>query len=627
MNRYEKKYLKYKKKYVDLKIEKQIKGGSMLSCSEYYNNSYNFDNYDNLINFLINIKNKNTILGNNSNIDYNNTILDELIKINFDLTNKYDELPEFVKIILNTKPKPAYILQLFLTKDDIEYYKSILTNTFIGNSFSIGYFITKSIHLGIDRRVINSILEILKLQEIENETINTWNSLTILLEFICCLFDSIILKKLGNYINDINNNLTKLPLQIVFLEDLLNTSSRRILKNLYENNENNNISYSYENFVLRDFLDNNKNINNIIPPSVILLLSIKLNPIINKKDNIYNINLRKLIQYAGYECDIFTNYLDIGENITNEIEEYIKMENNILRTEDSNLIDLALIPLKNDNIENNNINENNNLLLNNIGNKYKKIIVNIKNNIKNNTLTNILSNIDIFKNNDPNTRIKELYNYLIILHRKKDKLIKNLETASTNKIFGLFTSQKNKIEHKIKQINIKIKDINYEILLLQDNKNIEKDYKINYILTNILFLIGIGLEKINKDLCMINNESNITWRTFDKTLKIFDGKIFKIILFSSSKNLIHLLLQKITPFTTYLPFDIKRYFHTKLKLKTPQEIDNFNNIYDKYEKLIYQDFIHKDGYYYSDLDLNGNINNYPLFPSSKLLNEIKESII
>ena len=244
------------------------------------------------------------------------------------------------------------------------------------------------------------------------------------------------------------------------------------------------------------------------------------------------------------------------------------------------------------------------------------------------SLSNVMKNFNLFQNKNKETRIVELTNKNNTLNNKKIELNNKLSTAKTTKTFGLFKSEKEKIEEEIKKTLTKIRQNEIEIAILRGVPNATRDEKINLILSNILLLVGLGLDNLDKDICSINNKnSNINWRTFDKTLKILDSNLFKTISFISSKTLTHLLLQYITVYTVYLPFDVRQYFYQKLKLNTPEKINKFNYLYDQYEKKIYEDFIHPDGFYYTEPDINGNINVYALFPSSKLLNEIKDYLI
>lgn len=622
--------VKYKIKYNNFSNIQEA--GALLSCVDYYNdNNYCFKSFNDLKNFLIDMSGKNNNWNNSTNIqsNYNGTILDELIKINFDMT-RYEELPELIKLLLNIKPKPAHLLEFLLTKENSDYVKSILTNTYEGSYVSSGYAITKAINNLIDKKVIFSIQEILDIlpEGTDLSRTNTWDSLTKLLEFVSCLLDSSLLNAYPTALDSIKKSLKEQLVQIVFLDDLLYNPRKRIFKNLYPKDATRNcgeISNAYRNYVLKDFFNTSLNTNFVLPPSVLLLISIKLNPIINIKDNYYNDLFRSILQYTRYEC----NYSP-PSNITSQIENYVKEPQlNELKEEDSNLIDIALVPVINSDDMVNTTRQTNYSLLNKFGSKYTELLNNIKVNFTiNKSLSNVMKNFNLFQNKNKDTRIIELTNKVNTLNNKKTDLNNKLSTAKTTKTFGLFKSEKEKIEEEIKKTTTKIRQYEIEIALLRGVPNATRDEKINLILSNILLLIGLGLDNLDKDICSIDNKnSNISWRTFDKTLKILDSNLFKTISFVSSKTLTHLLLQYVTVYTVYFPFDIRQYFYQKLKLNTPEKINKFNYLYDQYEKKIYEDFIHSDGFYYTEPDINGNINVYALFPSAKLLNEIKDYLI
>lgn len=105
-----------------------------------------------------------------------------------------------------------------------------------------------------------------------------------------------------------------------------------------------------------------------------------------------------------------------------------------------------------------------------------------------------------------------------------------------------------------------------------------------------------------------------------------NGKLFRILNFSSSKTLTNTLIQYVVPYSIYLPLDIRAYFYDKLKLDTPEKIAQFDKLYDEYERRIYQNFIHEDGFYYTEPLPDGKLNIYALFLPVKLLNEIKETV-
>jgi hypothetical protein len=518
------------------------------------------------------------------------------------------------------------------TKESAEYYKSILTNTYTGSMLSTGNIITKAIHYGIDQSVILAIQEILGIIP-EKSSTNAWNSLTILLEFICCLLDSAVINKAaGSYVESFKETLKGTIIQIVFLEDFLYSPERRKFKNLYHGNKNTGVIKPYTDFILKDFLIPSKNTMCIIPPSVLLLLSIKLNPVINIPTNPWNLQLQNLLKYTRNECKNET----INITVEKDIEEYLNTPpDNTITDKDSGLIETALLSISNSSETNNSENnlelENKTTLFDKMGRKSSELFNNIAGDIQKNTgkvkavMSSIIDRIDIFKNKDPN-RITILQNDIEILQAKINKLQQDLKTTQkTKRIFKLIKSVYEKIEDKIIEKNAKILSKQAEINQLSTSIDKNKENKLNYILSNILLLFGTGLRRINKDVCTLTkNNSSITWSTFDKTLKILDGKLFKIITFSSSKTLINLLIQNLVAYTTYFPFDIQSYFYEKLRLTKTEDIDKFKVLYAKYSTELFISFIHEDGYYYilSENDVEKRIIN-ALSPPAEVLNEIK----
>ena len=59
-----------------------------------------------------------------------------------------------------------------------------------------------------------------------------------------------------------------------------------------------------------------------------------------------------------------------------------------------------------------------------------------------------------------------------------------------------------------------------------------------------------------------------------------------------------MLYRYITPYTTYLPFDIKTYFYSKLRMDDPDKQKEFNKNYEEYEKRIFANFVHEHQFYY-----------------------------
>lgn len=669
---YKNKYNKYKLKYLQLKKQIdteniKIQQGGILnifeqigfSCNQYYNNTnmYSFSNFDELKQFLINFSKYNNL--NN----YDDTILYELIKINFDIKNKFNELPELIKLLLHLRPKPAHLLEFLFDKDFTTDIKAVLTNTYISKSnlsFSqlidfknippssirdaimvllngflhgtklYGYEVTKG---GINKEVLRSLNKILMIESSDDLT-NIWNALDKLLEFVSCILDSKIFSYFGIKIEDYTKILDEQIIKIVFIDEIIKYQSKRKFSNFYKNTETSKeIKLNYNNFILMDFLNPDKNIEFILPPSVLLFLSIKINPILNDSNYWMNNSLRYFIEYiTNKSC----NYQD--EEITKKVEEYIEQNSSKeinLSQSDSNLIDTALISLTNGSdkeLTNQEITSSNSLLTE-AGIKYVQIMNNITDKIKKNIYNglstfDIFNSINVFELTSPSIRKKKLDDRIKYLDVKLVKLKSDYEKASpSKKMLGWFSSDKEVIKDKIEKNELKINNAKLELNELDkviNNTDKIRIEKLNYILSKIILFAGLGINEISKDVCTIDKKSTINWKTFNKLLKILDNKLFKIINLASSNVIKHSIIQYIVPYSIYLHLDLNRFFHSKLNLNKEQS-NQFDNWYKEYEIRIYEKFTNNsDGFYYPETD--NKKNTYALFPSTELLNSIKDSI-
>ncbi len=707
---YEKKYLKYKKKYIDLKEQidfnkknynniEQLGSGwfdlesyfPIPSCKDYYANSneYKLNNFNNIKELLIKLSGKNNNWDNLSNnkSNYQNTILDELIKIDFDVNKRFDELPELVKLLLHIKPKPAHLLQMILYKPTCDHIINVLNNNVDFKITSLDYsnpkflywILSKVIYKGIDPNVIYAVREILDLltddEKEKSKKTNTWDSLTKLAEFVGCLSDSMFLDEnlewinsmpeifpkdkikkyifpyISSYKNYLRTLFDTLIVQITLLEDiLLFTKERRNLKNLYKNTKgesilatNGNFTINYQDFVLKDFFDTTKNTSFFLPPSVILLLSIKLNPIINTKDYYINVKLRGLLDYLRYQCfiDVTVSNSSDENNITKALENYNSEDKKTVldnEIEDSKLIDKALEPISNGTFVNTTkqvvlpndskptIVDDTNLedkmsFFEKIGSGYKNFYNQIKNSLTPSKPINIssilsLKSFNLF-NTDPIKRKEHLENKIKKLKKENEELSKEPKKGFLNDIVKFITTSP---ENKIKNNLEIIKKAEQELKVINAPNN--HNEKVGFILANILSLSGIGLNELSNDICK-PEKSEIKFSTFDKLLKILDSNLFKAVRFANSKLLMDTLFQYITPYTTYLPFDFKTYFYTKLKITTQADKDKFNSTYQQYEILIFANFVHEFQFYYLE---NNEANIWALFPPAELLNSITTQV-
>lgn len=336
---YKNKYLKYKKKYIHLKFLQQntdIQNGgnsitgiyntivNLTTCRQYYNepNKYKFENFKSLKDFL------NNFYMNNQQL-YKETILGELKKIDFNI-ERYDELPELVKVILIIKLQSSHLLEYLLSKEYVELIKSILDESYSIKEFknessiytsikSLLFTAIRSMIQQIDKKVLDSIKTILKLNS-QNTEVNDWDALTKLLEFFCCFINGTsisaidtILYSFGKktIVEQFREKINNQAIQILFLNQLTDDKNIRIkINDIYNIVPESIISQEntdyYKNFTLKDFLDPNLNANFYLPPIILLFLSIKLNPIINNSDNSLNKMLRTVLTKFDYNCNIST---------------------------------------------------------------------------------------------------------------------------------------------------------------------------------------------------------------------------------------------------------------------------------------------------------------------------------
>ncbi len=543
-----------------------------------------------------------------------------------------------------------------------------LITGFIHGTSLYGYNVTKG---GINKDVINSITEILAITP-ENENTNVWNCLTKLLEFISCMVDSKLFDytgvKIENYVSFLNDQIV----QIVFLDDIIRNKTRRKFSTLYPNRniaddkdkDNNNF---YKNFALNDFFNaNNKQF--ILPPSVLLFLSIKLNPIINNPSFWLNKTLRGYVEYASNkQC-----YYKEDDAVMEELEKFIAEEdpsNEInLTSQDSNLIDVAIIGLTNgtdsDIIDNNNDISSSNSIITVASKKYNEMLTEVTVKIKGGMNIFNVFKLNVFKPRDPILRQKEVLDKMKSLDEKTLALETEYKNANTNKrFFGLMSDDKTILENKLKKNKSKLTELKIEYDNLNDmvtNVNHTKQIKLNYILSKIILMSGIGIGHISRDLCTNSDKSNVSWNTFDKLLKILDGRIFNTIALSSSNIIKHSIIQFIVPYSIFLHININKFLYNKLKF-TEKEIKEFELWYSIYENQVFNDYLHDDGNYYEEIVENKNDKNmmdtiyknayilksiisnksddnkieevkniyknkYALFPSAKLLNNIKDDI-
>ncbi len=638
---YKKKYLKYKLKYIKEKEKidnnyKQLGGILTYNCSRFYNNNndYCFESRDEMIDFL-------RILVKSTK--WNNTVLAELANIDFDI-DRYEELPELVKLVLNIKPKPAHLLEMLLPKKTVDYLRKLLVGD-VNTLTYVEYLTSVTIKQSINADVLQACVEILYLspdiQDISEA--NMWKNLSKLIEFISCLLSSPEIKYLlGSNYEELLQNIENLPVKFVVLDDLILYKTN--VKQLYPDDTQISLGSTpiYNNFILKDFFMSS-NTYNCIPPSALLLLSVKLNPNINNIDNYYNILFRNLLQYYRVECGYTTQRQQIHKMANDFNNERITL----LRREDSVLLDRAITTLLSQEDEEINIesqgrpNERSReedvgeetpyfveqlerpiqsvqpvriveqelpditdytTVFRKINLQYKKLIEDVQDKAVN--LSVYLSRLNILARLDKTKRIRWLETEIDRLTKKRDDYISRLPKASNQKRFMVLPSEHDTLMNKIREKNTRIRNYSEELDLLKRQESEASENKINYILSKIIILIGVGIDDMERDICTGSSASNITWRTFNTLLKITEGNLFRIINFTASNKLVSIILQYVTPYSTYLPINFNTYLHERLDMNPEQKI-SFDRKYQEFEINLFTEFVHTDGYYYVNLKPNG----------------------
>ncbi len=274
--------------------------------------------------------------------DFNNMEqLNEFLTYVFEVTNEFNKgtllyymqmakiegytlpVPKIIDLILNFKFQKSKLLEMIFKKEDVEKYKSILNSTFepiTAADTAIKQFISS-----LPPHVIQSIKNILDINEnVKGDELNQWQSYSTLLSFLGCVLDSKIITYFKP-INDMKKQLDdlNLPIRFAYIDAMLDGKF----------NCSRNINYLYQDFItkrqyqrtsspidyleskiptynkmnemlLKDFFDINKNSLCSLPPTVLFLLLIKINPKINEESNPWNTLLKKFLSQASLTCNI-----------------------------------------------------------------------------------------------------------------------------------------------------------------------------------------------------------------------------------------------------------------------------------------------------------------------------------
>ncbi len=617
-----KKYLKYKKKYLDLKAyQKELaiknEGGNIVGCGDYYNKDkdgnlkfcYHFGSFNAMTLFLRNIRGGDTST-EIKYASYNNTILDEIIKNNFEIS----KVPELVKILLKLRLTEAKLLELILSKQQVEDYELILQNKYPSTGSNANRALQAALQNLISPNILTSLKKILYIEDdsIDRSDINIWDAYSDLLSFYCCMTDSKIVNpgnKMGTFV--VNKlEAMQLPVSLVFLEllakriynkDGILLNSQNIIEDIYKGSgasavdkPSDIVKTAYNNtrnFTLEDFLNRDNNPNGILPPSVLLLLSMKLNP--NNNTNGWNKTIKGWINYVGIHC---TNTLSQKE-IIEQYEILFREEENLSNQSTDNLS--TLLQSK------------------------KQELIKIQEEMKTLELTysnrrtdgkTIQQKCSIKKAEGVKNTVKAMFSKLKFKVSKSDD--------KENSLCGQYYQIQNK-KHFIED---EIQEILTKMSLAVTNR---EPSILGNIATNLKALLS-GTTQLKKDVCDSGN--SISWRSFNDILKRLHT--FATIDLSRFDSVKHLIIQSVIAFATFLPFDLKELLYYVLHTADKRK-PRFEQLYETYRLEIYINFIsHDNDNYYlrktGDAPYDPNKPNdmkitSPLWPPTSLFEAIKQS--
>lgn len=577
----------------NLAIKSTTKISGIASCEDYYNKGndgkylsfYEFDNMNDLDQFIDYV-----FMATN---EYNQgTVLYEL-----QMNKRHNhKKPQLINLFMNCKLSKARILELLFSKKDVEKYTQILEGTFepvTTLDIAVNSFIRT-----LPQHVTDSLKNILYI-DVKNEyTENIWDAYSTVLSFISCLLDSKLLS-MAITIPQIKEMVREmgLPINFMFLDLIFDSEMpgcSRNINNLYTKFfekkqrtkmiipdsyiESHTKTYNQINeFTLNDFFDKDKNTMCCLPPSVLFMLMIRIDPLINDQNNQWNNKMKNWMSYLEMSCD-----------------------EKVLAEKQSNLPHLPNSPSHPSNSP-----------------PHSPIDSSIP--IK--QLTEEQQTIEILQN-----KIKELTEKI----NKNDCWTKTNSSGPVNKINQFMGSLSLNLNLPLSNKSPQCKDL--ETLITQRQlvetqlKIVQSQMSISAGSTTQRLLIKsinrlVDLHKIAKAVC----ENRIQWDTFDGVIGTVTNSpdiIFSLFNVQKNINLTHLIMHFIIGFVIYLPIDLRRFFHVLLRIDN-ENINNFNSMYDIYKIYLYNDFTSKnDANYYTD-DQNSMTKN-PLFPPQILLDHIKD---
>lgn len=468
------------------------------------------------------------------------------------------DVPKIITLLLNCKLQKSKLLEMIFSKNDVEKYTAILNGTFVPGAErtenAINTFVSS-----LPKHVLDSIKNILDIGSNNEE--NIWDSYSTMLSFIGCILDTSLLESWYKVNDLMRKRINDMDLPICFMYfDLLfdkKFSCSRNVNKLYtdflEKKQYRRIAIpadslelyktryiAMNNMTLGDFFKKDKNFLCSLPPSVLFLLLVKINPKINEPNNYWNQKLKKLLEQMHVECK---------GTIVSETE----------KTTIETLTDR----------------------LNALNQEMQKEKC----------------------TEDQNKKLSSIFSSF-----RSNKSTKAMQTEKCNHLL----------------MNKKIID--------ESIKEIEKIGKVDLVQKVVIpSAIKLTASDTIKSVC----DNKINWGIFDGLLtKIYtlQGSVFKLFNFADNKIITHSIIQTIAGFITFLPIDLKQFFHELLRFSKKDEVEYFDKVYDAYRKLLYEDFTGSQSKQKQDPDyhylkyLNKNTK-YPLFPPQELLDDIKTKML
>lgn len=225
-----------------------------------------------------------------------------------------NDTPMLIKLLLNCKLNKSRLLEMIFLKDDVDSYVGMLNGTYITGPDESKNMINAFIR-SLPGHVTNSIMNILSISDSDDQ--NIWDSYSVLLSFIGCVLDSWIenMFKVSDKMKESINNLN-MPICFTYFDAMFDKKfgCKSNVNNLYNSFLKHKTNHSIESstdqknynamnhMTLNDFFNKETNPLCSLPPSVLFMLMIKINPKINDPVNHWNMKLKQLLVQMHVGC-------------------------------------------------------------------------------------------------------------------------------------------------------------------------------------------------------------------------------------------------------------------------------------------------------------------------------------